>query len=109
MSQTLVEFTDSNKPYNYFSFSNTTHELVIDMMGMTLSLHPHVDKFNGRAETNLIFIRKSIKFPQYRIIQLSDEKIVYIYHEDSEIIKFNYANYFQIKRAALSDVYINLG
>ena len=64
MSQTLVEFTDSKKPYNYFSFSNTTHELVIDMVGMSLSLHPHVDKFNGRAETNLIFIRKGIKFPQ---------------------------------------------
>jgi len=109
MLQTLVEYTDSNKPYNYFSFSNTTHELVIDMVGMNLSLHPHVDKFDERAETNLIFIRKGIKFPQYRIIQLSNEKIVYIYHEDSEIIKFNYANYFQIKRAALGDVDINLG
>ena len=97
MSQTLVEFTDSNKPYNYFSFSDTTHELVIDMAGMSLSLHPHVDKFNGRTETNLIFTRKGIKFPQYRIIQLSDEKMVYIYHEDSEIIKFNYANYFQLR------------
>lgn len=108
MSQTMGEFKDINKPYNYFSFSNTTHELIIDIDGKILSLHPHVNTYNGKSDNNLIFVRGGILFQHYRINHLLEEKIVYVYHEDLEIIKFSYANYFQIRRTSYSDVDINL-
>ena len=104
MSQTLAEFVDANQPYNYFSFSNNTHELVVDVVGKLLTLHPHVDKYSSRSQTNLFFTRGGVLFQEYRINHLPDEKIVYINLDDLEIIKFNYLGYFQIKRDNYGDI-----
>jgi hypothetical protein len=106
MSQTLAEFIDANQPYNYFSFSNNTHELVIDVVGKLLILHPHVDKYSSRSESNLFFTRGGVLFQQYGINHLPNEKLVYIMLEDLEIIKFNYLGYFQIKRDSYGDISI---
>ena len=106
MSQTIAEFVDTNQPYNYFSFSNNTDELVIDVIGKLLTLHPHVDKFSSRSETNLLFIRGGVLFQQYGINHLPQEKLIYIDLEDLEIIKLNYLGYFQIRRDSYGDVNI---
>ncbi|MDR4491767.1 MAG: hypothetical protein R2685_12825 [Candidatus Nitrosocosmicus sp.] len=109
MSLTLAEFVYANQPCNYFSFSNNTHELVIDVIGKLLTLHPHVDKFSSRSQTNLFFTRGGVLFQQYSMNHVPDEKVVYVFLDDLEVIKFNYLAYFQVKRDAYGDVNVQDG
>jgi hypothetical protein len=105
MAYTIGEFSDNNIPYNYFSFANNTHNLIIDIKGQILKFQPFANLINGSQDAQqIVFVRAGLQFQHYRIDNDENDKVVSIFHENSAILRFNYTSYFHMKREEYQDV-----
>lgn len=107
MAYTVGEFLENNKPYNYFQFANNTHQLIIDMKGQLIKLQPLPNQMDASQNSQQItFIRGVPYFQHYRIDHDIEDKVILIFYENTEIVKFNYTSYFNIKYDSYQDIKI---